>query len=366
MSTEAEDSSPQILLLAPPFEARGICAYTVRLARGLRKRGWTNSIVTSDGQQLTPAVRTELNVQEWRCAELPLAGQLHAWWRGPGLRPQLLHAQTPRMLRLANELARHWRVPYVLTVHHLPSQSRLPIDRQWCRRVIAANSTVAAELSTHFGVPASLVTEIPPGVEPCCDSSRPVPLSPGHVPVIGAAGPLESDKGLIWFLGAARRVLDVHREVEFVIAGAGPEETNLRRLARELKLATNVTFAPYVPDFQTPLRAMDVYCLPAVRQGLSATLLEAMALGLPIVASTVGGIDDVIDHEVTGLLTPPQDLEALTAAFLRLVRNPAEAQRLGGAGKELVAREFGVERMLDQTLALYQEVLPASVGESAA
>jgi glycosyltransferase involved in cell wall biosynthesis len=366
MSTEAAHPVPEILLLAPPFEARGICAYTVRLARGLRSRGWTTGIITADGQQLSPEVRAELNVHEWRCADLPFAGPVHAWWSGADLRPRLLHAQSPRMLRLANDLARRWRVPYVLTVHHLPSQSRLPIDRQWCRRVIAANSTVAAELSTHFGVPGSLVTEIPPGVEACCDPGRPIPLSPGHVPVIGAAGPLESDKGLIWFLGAARRVLDEHRDVEFVIAGAGPEETNLRRLARELKLAAQITFAPYVPDFQTPLRAMDVYCLPAVRQGLSATLLEAMALGLPIVASTVGGIDDVIDHEATGLLIPPQDLESLTAAFLRLLRNPAEAQRLGAAGRDLVARDFGVERMLDQTLTVYREVLPTVKGESAA
>jgi glycosyltransferase involved in cell wall biosynthesis len=366
MSTEADHPARDILLLAPPFEARGICAYSVRLARGLGKRGWTTAIITSDGQQLSPAVRAELNVHEWRCADLPFAGQMHAWWRGPILRPQLLHAQSPRMLRLANDLARRWRVPYVLTVHHLPSQSRLPIDRQWCRRVIAANSTVAAELSTHFGVPPTLVTEIPPGVEPCCDPGRPAPLGAGHVPVIGAAGPLESDKGLIWFLGAARRVLDEHRDVEFVIAGAGPEETNLRRLARELKLSAHVTFAPYVPDFQTPLRAMDVYCLPAVRQGLSATLLEAMALGLPIVASTVGGIDDVIDQELTGLLIPPQDLDALTTAFLRLLRNPSLAQRLGAAGRDLVARDFGVERMLDQTLAVYQEVLPTRTGQSAA
>jgi glycosyltransferase involved in cell wall biosynthesis len=84
------------------------------------------------------------------------------------------------------------------------------------------------------------------------------------------------------------------------------------------------------------------------------------------VASTVGGIDDVIDHELTGLLIPPQDLDALTTAFLRLLRNPSLAQRLGAAGRDLVARDFGVERMLDQTLAVYQEVLPTRTGQSAA
>jgi hypothetical protein len=73
MSTEAEHSPPEILLLAPPFEARGICAYTVRLARGLLKRGWTTGIITSDGRQLTAAVRTELNVHECRrgCCDSP-------------------------------------------------------------------------------------------------------------------------------------------------------------------------------------------------------------------------------------------------------------------------------------------------------
>ena len=348
-----------ILLLAPPFEARGICAYTVRLARGLARLGVQTQILTSAARHLDPRIRDELPVHEWLYAHLPVWGSVLARLRSKQLferLPQLIHIQSPRMLRLGNELARTLQVPYVLTVHHLSDGPRLAIDRRWCQRVIAASESVADELVNRGRIPASLVTVIAPGVEACDAEQLSPPLETGRAPVIGTAGPLELDKGLCWFLGSARAIHAVRPEVEFVIAGSGSEETNLRRLARELGITSQVTFAPYLYDFQISLRAMDIFCLPAVRKGLSAIMLEAMVLGVPVVATSLGGIDDVIDNQQTGILVPPQDMAGMTDRLLWLLNNPLEARRLGAAGRERVLRDYGVDQMVSRTLAVYQAI----------
>lgn len=347
-----------VLLLAPPFETRGICAYTVRLARGLSQRGVDAPILTSDARNLDPRLRSELAVHEWLYSHLPVWGsvQMRLWAKRLFSRPpRLIHVQSPRMLRLGNELARRLRTPYVLTVHHLSDGRSLAIDRRWCRRVIAASESVARELVSRGGLPAELVTVIAPGVEACSEERKRLPLDADHSPVIGTAGPLEFDKGLTWFLGAAKSILAERPDVEFIIAGSGTEESNLRRLARELDISSRVTFAPYLFNFQVSLQATDIFCMPTVRQGLSAIMLEAMVMGTPVVASTLGGIDDVIEDRQTGLLVPPQDMRALTERLLWLLRNPDDARRLGLAGRDRVLRDFGVEQMIASTLAVYRQ-----------
>lgn len=350
----------KILLLAPRFEARGICAYTVRLARGLGRRDFDPCVVTPDASSLDPRIRAEIGVNEWGFCDVPFWGPLLSRLRADlaeSDRPQLIHVQSPRMLALGNDLARRFERPYVLTMHHLGDGERIAIDRRWCRRVIAASETLARELAGRGGLPASLISVVPPGVEVDAEARACLPLDAGHVPVIGTAGPLESGKGLSWFLGAARLVLADFPEVEFMIAGAGREEANLRRLARELQIAPQVTFAPYLTDFRVSLEAMDIFCLPAVRRGLSAIMLEAMALGRPVVATSLGDIDDVLEHGVNGLLAPPENLQALADCLLQLLRNPVQARGLGKSGRESVRHNFSVDQMVDQTVEIYRAVL---------
>ena len=166
------------------------------------------------------------------------------------------------------------------------------------------------------------------------------------MPVVGSAGPLETPKGLPYFLGAAARVRKRFPETRFLLSGSGPEEGNLRRLARELGLEEAVTFAPNLLDFSAGLAATDVFCLPSLSQGLGATMLEAMALGKPVVASGVGGIDSVIEDGVTGLIVPPARGAALAEKIGSLLADPDRARRIGAAGRDEVRRRFGASRMV--------------------
>ncbi|HUF37494.1 MAG TPA: glycosyltransferase family 4 protein, partial [Anaerolineales bacterium] len=171
------------------------------------------------------------------------------------------------------------------------------------------------------------------------------------------AGPLEAIKGLPFLLGAAAKVLRNRQDVEFLIAGSGPEEEGLRRLARELEISGHVTFVPNLLDFTESLAAMDIFCLPSLRQGLGTIMLEAMALGKPVIATGVGGVYSVVREGETGLVVPPQDSSRLAERILELLNDPVRARAIGESGRRLVQSEFNVETMVRRTAELYREIL---------
>jgi glycosyltransferase involved in cell wall biosynthesis len=145
--------------------------------------------------------------------------------------------------------------------------------------------------------------------------------------------------------------------VQFLLAGAGPEEANLRRLVRSLELTENITFVPKLYDYTTCLSAMDVFCLPSLKQGLGTIMLEAMALGKPVIATGVGGVYSVIRDEQTGLVVPPSDSARLAERMFELLEIPVRARALGAAGRDLVREEFNVEKMVRETVDVYRSAL---------
>ena len=355
------ESPLNVLLLAGRLEVRGSSAYTLRLARNLPAHGASASIVCSDAGSIEPGRRTELTIRESNSLMFPVWGRFALG----GIRreleenpPDLIHIQSWGVLRQGTWLARRLRRPFVLTVHdHLPSRRVTRISRRYGKRVIAVSRSVRAELVSRAGVPDSLVTVIHSGVDLDADVGAPAVLDPDHTPVVGTAGPLEAVKGLPFFLGAAQKVLAVRPNVEFLISGAGPEEGNLRRLARELGIGSYVTFAPSVRDFSQSIVAMDIYCLPSLRQGLGTIMLEAMALGRPVIATGVGGVYSAIRDGETGLVVPPSDSAQLAQRILELLQDPIRSRALAEAGRRAVSEEFSTEQMVSRTAQVYREVL---------
>src|SRR5262249_5775045 len=246
------------------------------------------------------------------------------------------------------------------TVHKHPEErARLRIDRRDCRQVIAVSDSVRDELLRRFVLPAEIVTVISSGVDTIVPDDVRLPLEPGRVPVIGTGGPLGAVKGLPWFLGAARQVLEVRNDVEFLVAGAGPEEANLRRVARELEIAEKVTFVPYLLSFTESLSATDIFVLPSLQQGLGTIMLEAMALGRPVIATGVGGVSSVIHHGETGLIVPPQNSGELARRILELLEQPARARAFGTRARQLVVERYNVETMVQKTADVYRAIAAA-------
>ena len=272
--------------------------------------------------------------------------------------PDLIHIQARNAAKHGMWLARQLRRPFVLTVHdYLQPHEKFFVDRRWCKRIIAVSEAVKSDLQERTGLPSEFISVIHSGVDADETINENSVLEPNRVPIVGTAGPLESLKGLPFFLGAAARVLVSGRDVEFVIAGAGPEESNLRRLARELNIEAKVTFVPNVLEFDDALSAMDIFCLPSLQQGIGSIMLQAMAIGRPVIATRVGGIYRVVRDGETGLLVPPSSSEALSERIIELLDNPVRAREIGRNARVEVAKEFGVEQMVSNTIALYREIL---------
>lgn len=357
----SSDSPLKVLLFAGRFEVRGSSAYALRLAAGLRDLGIAAHIVTPNARLVDPERRGRISLAEYPNIGFPLWGRvvmgmmLHDLEDDP---PDLIHVQSRKVLSYAQWLARRLERPFVLTVHdYLSARERLRMDRRLGRRVIAVSDSVRSELEGRVNLPADRIVVVNSGVETPEDVDAPAVLDPERSPVVGTAGPLEAVKGFPFFLGAAQRVLAARNDVQFLVAGAGPEEGNLRRLARELGIAEKVTFVPNLLEFSHSLRAMDIFCLPSLKQGLGTIMLEAMALARPVIATSVGGVYSAVrDHE-TGLLVPPSNSARLAERILGLLNDPVRARALGEAGRQLVRCEFNVEKMVKQTTDVYRQVI---------
>jgi glycosyltransferase involved in cell wall biosynthesis len=355
------DPELNVLLFGGRFEVRGSSAYTLRLAENLMDYGIVTRVVCPDAGCVEPGKRDRLSITEYTHMSFPLWGRVVMESVRRDLSknaPNLIHIQSRNVLAQGTWLARRFRCPMVLTVHdYLSPRERLRFDSTYGQRMIAVSQSVKSEILNRTNLPEDMITVIHSGVEAPDEVDTLPVLDPGHAPVVGTAGPLEAVKGLHFFLGAAQKVLAVRQDVEFLVSGAGPEEFNLRRLARDLGIADHVTFIPNLLDFSTSLAAMDLFCLPSLRQGLGTIMLEAMALGKPVIATAVGGVYSVVRHNQTGLVVPPSNNAQLAQRILELLNDPVQARAIGEAARRMVQKEFGVERMVRQTADLYHEVL---------
>lgn len=351
----------KVVLLADRFEVRGSSAYTLRLARHLPELGCEVRIVCPDADAIESHQQAELPLCVYPRLMLPVWGRVVQRFLRDDLEdqpPDLIHVQSRSMLACGNWLARELNLPLLVTLHdYLQPRERLRLDTRWAQAVIAVSASVRSEVLNRCGLPEARVHLIHGGVEVPKSSQTNLVLPANRAPVVGAAGPLEAVKGLPFFLGAAGRVLQHRPDVQFLVAGAGPEEANLRRLARTLGLTENLTFVPKLYDYSQSLEATDIFCLPSLKQGLGTIMLEAMALGKPVIATGVGGVYSAIRDDHTGLVVPPSNSERLAERIIELLGDPVRARSIGEAGRRLVAEQFNVTQMVEQTADLYRSVL---------
>jgi glycosyltransferase involved in cell wall biosynthesis len=171
--------------------------------------------------------------------------------------------------------------------------------------------------------------------------------------VIGTVSRLDPVKGVAFLVHAFSKVDRAH----LVVIGDGPERAALESLAGGLGVAGRVHWVGHRRNVPHLLPAFDLFVQPSLHEGLPNTILEAMAAGLPVVATAVGGTPEVVVDGVTGLLVPPRDPDALAQAIVRLLYTPDLRCRMGQAGRERVAQYFTVERMVEQTERLYERLL---------
>ena len=177
--------------------------------------------------------------------------------------------------------------------------------------------------------------------------------------VIGTAARLIPSKGIPILLTAVSCSLAKYPNIKVLIAGSGPEETNLRMLSRSLGIAGQTIFAGKVSNIHDYYAAFDCFVLPTLSEGLGITVLEAMSFGLPIIASAVGGIPEVLDHERNGILVPPNHTFALRTALQTLLEDPEQGAVYGQQAKLDIQKGLTEKEMVKQTWSVLKEAMSA-------
>jgi glycosyltransferase involved in cell wall biosynthesis len=179
---------------------------------------------------------------------------------------------------------------------------------------------------------------------------------PAESPVVGSIGRLSEQKGHRYLLDAAARVLARRSDARFLIVGDGDQMDPLRRQAEALGIASSVVFAGHRTEVRALLGALDVFCISSTYEGTPLALFEAMAAGKAIVSTAVDGCREVLGDGVTGLLVPPRDPGALSAALLRCLDDAALRASLAARAREASAR-YDIDACVAQMQDLYDEIL---------
>jgi glycosyltransferase involved in cell wall biosynthesis len=273
--------------------------------------------------------------------------------------PDVVHTQLSRADWIGRPLARAIGVPVISTIHNVHSRMYgaeftplvarigLACDRlsaKFATRFVAVSSGVRRDLEAH-GVPADRIVLIHNGL----NLDRRSPAAPRDVVrrtwnvapdeiVVGTVALFKAQKGLSFLVEAARMATVANPRLRFVHMGYGPLRDEVAGQIAAAGLGDRFRLLDRVPDPMTLLSGLDVFALPSMWEGLPIALLEAMSAGLPAVGTAVSGIEDVIEHNRSGLLVPPADAGALANAILSLAADPAARRRLAEGAASRIAR----------------------------
>jgi len=343
----------QVLLTVLGMRALGHRAMLVAHAAGeLRQRA-------KEGLDLVPLTpKTEMDLAAaWRLSRLIKQ-----------LGPDIVHAHDPHgvaMAALALSMSTQLAKPPLVAARRVDFHLKGNALSRWKYRqvdcFICASDAIRAMLVAD-GVPAVRAVTVHEGIDlgrveaaPVADLHAELWL-PHHAPLVGNVAALVPHKGQRHLIEAAAVVIQKVPDARFVIAGEGELRPQLERLIKERHLEKHVFLAGFRPDILSVHKAFDIFVMSSITEGLGTSLLDAMACGKPIVATTAGGMPEVVADGRTGILVPPRDHETMAAAIVKLLTEETARAEMGAAGLARVRTLFSAERMVQDTLAVYRRV----------
>jgi len=195
-------------------------------------------------------------------------------------------------------------------------------------------------------------------------AQAPITLPPGRPRIGSAVGQLEPLKGVDVLIRAFARITATYPDATLVIGGEGSQRDALTALAEQLGVSDRVHLIGYLDEPAPLLAALDLHVLPSLTEGLGSVTAQAMALGVPVIATAVGGSNSLITDGVTGLLVAPADAGAIAEAMLRLLGDPGRARELAEAGRADVAARHSEAAFVDATWARYTRAVHAGPAQS--
>ena len=287
----------------------------------------------------------------------------------------ILHCHLVASNIVAKPLGRLCGVPVILNHDHTnddyraAQRVRLALDalsNRLATHIVAVSDSCRKFLIEREGVAPKNVSLIQNAIDlerfsPTCGTRAEARKSlglPEAGPVVAGVGRLNPQKNFSLFLQVAAAVSARHPGAIFLLAGEGPEEQLLRHQAAELGLGDRVRFAGYVADTRQVYLASDILLMPSLFEGLPMTLLEAMAMGLPVVASELDGIAEVVEDGLDGFLVPSGQARMFSDRVCQLLDSPDLAKRFGTSSSEKVQRQFSAVRLCREVEAVYDRFLP--------
>lgn len=350
------------------------------LIAGLKRDEWHPLLIYHPATGIAPLIKQaqELDVDLWPVPRMPDgwvgASRVLRFARAlRARRPAVFHAHLtwPLACKFGLIGAILARVPAIVATVQLYLE--FPINRSiltqqrliiWAAgRYIAVSRDTAQRLIQKLHWPIGKVQVIHNGVafHPIDARSSSIvhqQLAEGDRPIVLTVARLDEQKGHRYLIEAAAQV----PEAQFVMAGDGPLRTVLEAQVQALGLQQRITFLGYREDIPDLLAACDVFVLPSLYEGLPLSILEALAAGKPIIATRIGGTDEVVIDGETGLLVPPADPATLATAIRSVLRDSTLACRLSAAGQRCVEQGFSATSMIQQVTAVYAELLARQGG----
>jgi glycosyltransferase involved in cell wall biosynthesis len=358
----------KVLHIETGMQLYGGALQVTLLVRGLAERGVDSLLLCPLGS----AVSAEGYPERVSVFAMPMRGDLDLpfIWRVKRMvrrfHPDVIHLHSRRGADWLGGIgARLSGVPVVLTRRVTSREPHwlVPLKYRLFDRVITISRAIRDGL-VGAGVPESdirVVHSAVPRPDPVVQWPRERLLSefglPADALILGMAGQFIPRKGHDVLLKALPKILEHFPRARILLFGKGALEEDVRRRAQAAGLSDAVRFTGFRDDLTQFLGCLDVLVHPAFDEGLGIILLQACAAAVPVVATPVGGIPEIIRDRVNGLVVPPGDPGAMAAAVTQLLQARDLRIRLGRAGREIAEQEFSVDRMVEGNLSVYREVL---------
>jgi glycosyltransferase involved in cell wall biosynthesis len=365
----------------------GVQKYVINFCKELNKRDGYRSIVVGASGIYLKILKTE-NIEviplrgEWGKIDLDPKGWIRLFGIIEKVRPNIIHSHGTKEHIISKIIGRLLGIPSIPIYHciHKISGSvnpRLGLKRRiyqtlyldflerftshFAYKNIAVSNSVKNNI-TRFGIPGEKIEVIYSGVE--LDDSllrkEKVDGANGRIKIL-SVGRIDKNKGIADIIRVGKILKERGYDFEITFVGDGPLLGESRRLVERYRLKQQIKFSGYLEDIKQVLSSSDIFVSASYSEGLPLNIIEAMAYGLPVVVTNAGGVTEIVDDKVNGLVVKKGSPQQLKEALLLMLKNYKLRREYGRKGREKVLREFGIDRMIAQYISLYDTILKRTV-----